>query len=374
MAVVTMKRQNSKEAYYSSASVLVQHAAALTVDSWMQNSDLDPARFVHALLRYSDTATVALTSNQAVRYFFHAINNLGNTDSIVHNALVSILAKQAPKGDEKLLLQYLRGPQNLQRHDPDYTIRVCKEFGRLESVVTVYCMMNMHQQAVEMALTANNTDLASFAANKLEDDDAQRKLFWKQIAKHLIASSDNLKDTLSYLKSEQQLTIEDLIPLLSDFSVIDDIKDDVCEALETYGREISRLQEEMNGAEKSAKGLERDIENLKHRFVIVKAGERCQICLLPLLTRQFFVFPCHHAFHGDCLSNHIKTNGSALTKSRIAEVESALLKAEEAQRTQLTASFDRLVAGECILCGIDMVRSIGNGFDENKVEKQSWEI
>ena len=42
------------------------------------------------------------------------------------------------------------------------------------------------------------------------------------------------------------------------------------------------------------------------RYSIVPAHEKCSICSYPLLTRGFNVFPCHHAFHCDCLKNEVR--------------------------------------------------------------------
>ena len=42
------------------------------------------------------------------------------------------------------------------------------------------------------------------------------------------------------------------------------------------------------------------------RYSIVPAQEKCSICSYPLLTRGFYVFPCHHAFHCDCLKNEVR--------------------------------------------------------------------
>ena len=42
------------------------------------------------------------------------------------------------------------------------------------------------------------------------------------------------------------------------------------------------------------------------RYSIVPAQEKCSICSYPLLTRGFYVFPCHHAFHCDCVKNEVR--------------------------------------------------------------------
>lgn len=51
------------------------------------------------------------------------------------------------------------------------------------------------------------------------------------------------------------------------------------------------------------KGL---IVSFGYRYSVVPAQEKCSICSYPLLTRAFYVFPCHHAFHSDCLKDEVR--------------------------------------------------------------------
>lgn len=83
--------------------------------------------------------------------------------------------------------------------------------------------------------------------------------------------------------------------------VIDDFKDEICLALEEYTKEIDSLRASMDEATKSAEAIKNDIKSLKNRFVTLESGERCDHCGYSLWSRQFYVFPCMHVFHADCL-------------------------------------------------------------------------
>ena len=37
------------------------------------------------------------------------------------------------------------------------------------------------------------------------------------------------------------------------------------------------------------------------RYTLVKAEDKCTVCTYPLMTRSFYLFPCTHKFHMDCL-------------------------------------------------------------------------
>lgn len=105
---------------------------------------------------------------------------------------------------------------------------------------------------------------------------------------------------MAFIK-DTSLKIEDILPFFPDFVVIDDFKDEICLALEEYTKDIDRLRTEMVEATKSAEAIKKDIANLNNRFVTLEPGERCSHCSYPLFTRQFYVFPCQHTFHADCL-------------------------------------------------------------------------
>jgi len=44
---------------------------------------------------------------------------------------------------------------------------------------------------------------------------------------------------------------------------------------------------------------------LKFRCAIVRAVDRCTVCDNTLLIRNFYVFPCGHKFHADCLLSEV---------------------------------------------------------------------
>lgn len=112
---------------------------------------------------------------------------------------------------------------------------------------------------------------------------------------------------MKFLENATVLKIEDILPFFPDFVVIDDFKDEICTALEGYSAQIESLKSEMNDATKTADTIKQDMEDLKNRFVTVEPTESCATCDLPLLTRQFYLFPCQHTFHADCLIGQVSS-------------------------------------------------------------------
>ena len=122
---------------------------------------------------------------------------------------------------------------------------------------------------------------------------------------------------MTFLESTDLVKIEDILPFFPDFVVIDDFKAEICSALEEYSARIEELKAEMDDATASADSIKRDIEGLRNRFVTVEQGDKCWKCGLPLLTRQFYVFPCQHSFHADCLISMVSLHARTKLKRTV---------------------------------------------------------
>lgn len=121
---------------------------------------------------------------------------------------------------------------------------------------------------------------------------------------------------MRFLENADLLKIEDILPFFPDFIVIDDFKEEIAHALEGYSAKIDSLKAEMDEATKTAEVIKQDIMALKNRFITIDANELCSRCLSLLLTRQFYVFPCHHTFHADCLISLVSLMSSQIVPSK----------------------------------------------------------
>ena len=82
----------------------------------------------------------------------------------------------------------------------------------------------------------------------------------------------------------------------------------------------------MDSSARTAAHIKDEIAALGGRYAIVEPGEKCYVCSLPLLARQFFVFPCQHAFHSDCLGKKVVEGGGKAKSSRIRELQALVGK------------------------------------------------
>jgi len=218
-------------------------------------------------------------------------------------------------------------------------------------------------------------DLASQVADQATIDRALRKRLWLKIAKQVISnSSGNIKTAIDFLNRCDLLKIEDLIPFFPDFVIIDDFKEEICTALEEYSRSIDGLKREMDEAAMTAGNIKAEIKALDQRYAIVEPGERCWICRLPLLVKQFFVFPCQHAFHSECLGTRVIELAGPAKARKIRDLQAEVQKSSGKKREQKIKELDGVVAGGCVLCSDMAIKQIDEPFITSQDNREEWAL
>ncbi|KAL1762015.1 Pep3/Vps18/deep orange family-domain-containing protein [Schizophyllum commune] len=369
-AIDVISRQPNLDLYYRFSTVLMRNAPKETVDSWLKQPALDPLRLVPALLQVQHAPRDPLTPNQAVRYLTNLIYEEQNTNPTIHNLLITFYVSptssaststSAPSAeDDGPLLRYLStAPTDPMTgkpyYDLDYALRLCKQSGRTQPCVHIYSQMGLWENSVDLALEKGDVELAKINADMPEDDEPLRKKLWLKIAQYVVQDKKDIKTAVQFLESTNILKIEDILPFFPDFVVIDDFKEEITHALEGYSAHIDQLKQEMDDATETADAIKQDIANLKNRFVTIGAGEACAQCGQLLLTRQFYVFPCHHSFHADCLIGLAKEYLPAHALRRMLALQNELVKGNPtangsvrerqntAPRTLLSANFANAV-------------------------------
>ncbi|KAI1335744.1 hypothetical protein F5Y15DRAFT_408988 [Xylariaceae sp. FL0016] len=370
-----LKKQTDPDVFYRYSSVLMTHVGHNLVEILMRQSKLEPRKIIPALLDYNRNFGGPLKQNQAIRYLQFVINQLQSTDPAVHNTLVSMYASHESK-DESGLLAYLESQGDEPNFDPDFALRLCIQHKRTLSCVHIYTNMGQYVQAVDLALSHNQVDYAAIIADRPMSNPALRKKLWLAVARKVISQSDGIKTAIAFLKRCDLLKIEDLIPFFPDFVVIDDFKEEICAALEDYGRSIEGLRKEMDEAGQTAGHIKMDIAALDQRYAIVEPGEKCYVCGLPLLSQQFFVFPCQHAFHSDCLGRKVLEQAGVGKSRRIRECQVSISKGlvSGAAKEAMVAELDALVAGACILCSDYAIKRIDEPFVGPDDDKNEWAL
>jgi len=238
-------------------------------------------------------------------------------------------------------------------------------------------------------------ELAKINADKPDDDEALRKKLWLRIARHVVQERKDIKEAMAFLNHCNLLKIEDILPFFPDFVLIDSFKDEICKSLEEYNKHIDVLKEEMDDATRSADLIRLDIKELRNKYGFVSAGQKCDKCGYPVLTSQFYLFPCHHVFHSECLIGEMMSHLNAVQRARVKELQGKILAADRslpptlptisassddavavvAAPDLMKTEFDEMVAAECIFCGDIMIRSVDRPFVmPEEQDLRSWMI
>ena len=100
------------------------------------------------------------------------------------------------------------------------------------------------------------------------------------------------------LDKKTGLTISDLIPLLPPTTKMKDLKDFLKQSITQQTSEIKLLQTKM--AQQSKKMLELQPPKHTHK-IFVDTEKNCGLCNSKLNLRDFYVYPCNHSLHRDCV-------------------------------------------------------------------------
>ncbi|KAG4302522.1 hypothetical protein PCANB_001152 [Pneumocystis canis] len=381
-ALVALSKQSHTELIYKYASILILQRPKETVDIWMLHSDIDPSKLIPAIIDYNQQCKPLIEQNQTIRYLFFIIDQTSITEPIIHDTLLSLLASSESQ-DESSLLQYLEWQKSRKYYNSDFALRTCIQYKRVLSAVYLYSTMGFFEDAVKLALEYNNIDLACISADKTNDQILRKKL-WIKIAKKVISQSneENIKDSFEFLMKNKLLHIEDIISLYPDFIKIDNFKEEICSVLKEYSSNIDSLLKKMEELTQSADNIHRNIEDHNKWFAILNTEERCNICQNMLLNDKFYIFPCQHCFHKDCLYSRILEETTFWQYRQIQDLQSMKFKSENdismkspEKREQLEKELDDIISAECILCGSNIVQSIDKSFiDNNSKEMSFWDI
>ncbi|KAL6143790.1 hypothetical protein ACLB2K_054485 [Fragaria x ananassa] len=405
---------------YKFAPDLIMLDAYEAVESWMATNNLNPRKLIPAMMRYSSEPHAKNETHEVIKYLEYCVHRLHNEDPGVHNLLLSLYAKQE---DDSALLRFLQfkfgkgresGPEFF--YDPKYALRLCLKEKRMRACVHIYSMMSMHEEAVALALQVD-PELAMAEADKVEDDEDLRKKLWLMVAKHVIeqekgAKRENIRKAIAFLKeTDGLLKIEDILPFFPDFALIDDFKEAICSSLEDYNNQIEQLKQEMNDATHGADNIRNDISALAQRYAVIDHDEECGVCRRKILTvgreyqltrgystvgqmAPFYVFPCGHAFHAQCLIAHVTRSTNEAQAEYILDLQKQLTLLDGESRKdsngpltdetltsmapvdKLRSQLDDAVASECPFCGDLMIREISLPFilPEEQYSSTSWDI
>lgn len=150
-ALEVLSKHCDVKLFYKFSPVLMQHIPTRVVEAWISmGKKLDAKKLIPALVNYSQIGSTQQI-NETIRYMEFCVYELAVTDEAIHNYLLSLYAKYRPES----LLWYLEqaGIHATDIHyDLKYALRLCAEHGHHQACVLVYKIMELYEEAVDLAL------------------------------------------------------------------------------------------------------------------------------------------------------------------------------------------------------------------------------
>ncbi|KAG5684004.1 hypothetical protein PVAND_013257 [Polypedilum vanderplanki] len=371
-ALDVLKIQNNTDLIYSYAAIIIEELPKETVQMFIERGRrLNPVKLLPALLCIKREKHHI----EVVKYLEFVIYSLSVDDQSIHNYLIQLYAKN---GDSEKLMSYFetQGKDiSMIHYDIHYALRLCKQLQIKEACVFLLTILQFWQQAVEFALTFN-LKLAQKVASQPHDKNLKRKL-WLIIAEREIKTNENIEEALELLKICDVLKIEDLLPFFSDFQKIDQFRDVVCKSLKEYNETIQEQKKEMEECAEASKNVMKSLKGFKNRSIAVSGEDNCSSCGTFLLRKPFYLFPCSHKFHADCLEMNLielLTPDETLKLRNMKEKLNSLLnqstKNQEniSECDRLKKYIENIVGAECTMCGSLMIEQIDKNFQNYNEE------
>lgn len=327
--------------------------------------------------------------SEALKLEKFLINEIKIQDKSIHNLYLFHLAESE---QEKELVEYLKGQSKASKisFDSEYALSVLKRNGKIESLIYLYSLLNMHSEAVTTALEIRKIDLAKFnASNVMAFDEKLSRKLWLQIANHHI-KANNVREALVVMNESKLIKMEELLPFFNEQESISTFKEDICKSLSMYKARIDELNNELNESKMSQELVKKELRTIKERCIEIEGMQTCDICLKPVMKSAFYVFPCAHTFHRECLlkvilpvlkvKDSIRHSKISSTLIEIASKEGKLPagKSDPGENKEsirdMYKRLNSLLAPRCYYCSSDFIESIYDDLIEDLEEERMWEI
>eukprot|EP00428_Durinskia_dybowskii_P070223 CAMPEP_0170407188 /NCGR_PEP_ID=MMETSP0117_2-20130122/28114_1 /TAXON_ID=400756 /ORGANISM="Durinskia baltica, Strain CSIRO CS-38" /LENGTH=1170 /DNA_ID=CAMNT_0010664419 /DNA_START=122 /DNA_END=3634 /DNA_ORIENTATION=+ len=339
-------------------------------------------------------ATISLSeeytnSNYEASSFHTIIWMLARYDSLEHEQdeqeLVALLTCLQVSKAQTTILNYL----NI---DFGYILRQCRLHGRHRACVHALLLLECPTEAISEALLLNIHDAKQLVhqLHQLGSSiDILREL-WMNIARVVVDQESDMAVPIALLQeSGGILTIDDLLPHLPNFTEMELFQEEICLTLENCGEHIYNLKGQMKELVDSAESTVQELECMKNRaYSMVAQVQLCEYCSESLLGKVFYLFPCSHGFHCQCLVQRCAQLLTPVQVNAVRGVEELLRglvykgkdlnmdRRVRAQQEALQLELDGYIAADCPLCGYMMIQSLSQPLisDSESGEINIWII
>lgn len=385
-ALEIMKAIKNNQLFYKYGHILMKKMPKELVDALIEQPSIEPSRLVPVLIQENPYFNKCF---ETIRYLEHCIKTLGSNSRVIYNHLFELYARHR---DEETLIEFLESqvsPDGSKqcRLDIQLSLRLCTELKLDKACVALYSSMGLYDEALDLAIRFD-IELAKQIANRAESEEHQKRL-WLTISEKVLTANSDIQIATRLLKECRLLKIEDILPFFPDYSTIDFFKNAIRQSLEEYKNQIMTLKD--GTYEKIADDIRAEIKTFRNRYSVIKVGQKCEICRGNLLSQAFYVFPCGHLFHNDCIVKEIitvdpyyqgiedKLRQLALESKHITQTRqqsflvnsvSSQTKSQPENIEKLENELNKIISSECLYCGsflptyIDKPPLLNTGLDD----------
>lgn len=366
------------ESVYKYATILLINAPDLTINAWMQIPELNPVELIPSLLTYFTNYRILSKArsmqNYALNYLKWCIRKKGCKENIVHNTTLymMIIGNDTDNTiNEQEIIKFIQ--EDSINFDDNFILRLSLRFKRFSVSIHLYIRLKLFEDAVTLATSKGLLSTAKLIANlpELNNKCSLKRKLWLRIAKVIIMQGDDIKESIKKIleDSDGTLTIQDLLPLFDEFTTIANLKEELIKGLQHHSNSMSEITTSIERSIKVKHEIEKDMEFFKKRFQNLTPGDSCNTCGKFLLSRKFYVFPCGHNFHTDCMVKDILRSNNFNLKNQIENYQ----KKWKQDRNSLNVDqLDELLSRKCCLCSDIKINLIDEPLHEDINQRSTW--
>ncbi|GFE55128.1 vacuolar sorting-associated protein 18 [Babesia ovis] len=214
-----------------------------------------------------------------------------------------------------------------------------------EPFIALQSLCGMNEDALELALSQGNTELAAQCAMRPSDTFTRRRL-WRYILRHsALKGGDSLSSILE--ASRGLLHVHDLLQFLPEGTKLGEMSDVITNYVAEYEERLEERRQEVDHLCACIAEAKSEMQIASRRCVSLSMTEECGSCGNTLHTTPFIVFPCGHAFHRACVALILRR---LLSGSDLMELQRLHNAAEKRSDEQSITNYNEFLSRSCVVC------------------------
>eukprot|EP00792_Barthelona_sp_PAP020_P003125 TRINITY_DN1488_c0_g1_i1.p1 TRINITY_DN1488_c0_g1~~TRINITY_DN1488_c0_g1_i1.p1 ORF type:complete len:1046 (+),score=227.50 TRINITY_DN1488_c0_g1_i1:60-3197(+) len=240
-----------------------------------------------------------------------------------------------------------------------FALQLSQQFDNPKQITSnIFLKLGNLQTALDDALSCNDFKTAKAVANSALIFEEKRNL-WLKYAKKLIKTKRDGLRIKDLLRDSGCLTIEDLLPLISDdTTTINKLKRVILDSIEAFNEDLVKAREATEEATDALSYLQnKEFESIKdHKSNLELKDQHCCICNKNFNGTKAICFPCGHVLHPICITKFLRLvriqdparyNQITLFK----EMDEKRMILEETHKVEDERKLLDVLSRDCPMCG-----------------------